>query len=94
MSKVKIYDTYTETINGLFVDIENEKSSITKNDIEDLLIKVFDTNNTSDGEVILYSSSEGLRQFNRAIQEEAYTQSINMTEEELIQHFDRISNEE
>ena len=94
MSRIKVYDTHTEIINGLFIDIENEKSYITKNNIEELLIEVFDTNNPSDREVVLYSGPEGLRQFNRAMQEEAYRQVTNMSEQELIQYFDRISQEE
>ena len=94
MSRIKVYGTYTEIINGLFVDIENEKSSITKNDIEEILVKITDTNNTSDREIILYSSLEGLTQFNRAMQEAVYRQTTNMSEQELIQYFDRISQEE
>lgn len=94
MSRIKVYDTHTEITNGLFIDIEDEKDYITKNDIEEILIKITDTNNTSDGEVIFYSSSEGLRQFNRAVQEAAYRQTTNMSEQELIQYFDRISQEE
>ena len=94
MSRIKVYDTHTEIINGLFVDIENEKSSITKNDIEEILVKITDTNNTSDREIILYSSLERLTQFNRAMQKTVYRQTTNMSEQELIQYFDRISQEE
>ena len=85
MSKIVIeYDTYFEIKNGLFVDIEDGKDYITKNDI----------GRTSNREVVFFSSVEAARQFNRAIQEEAYRQSINMSEQELIEHFDRISQQE
>ena len=97
MNRIKTYDAYTEITNGLFVDIEDKKDYITKNDIEELLKSTIggaDIINSSNREVVLFSSAEGARQFNRAIQEEAYTQSINMSEEELIQYFDRISQEE
>ena len=82
MSRIRTYTTYTEVTNGLFVDIE------------EISIKITDINNTSDGEVILYSSLEGLTQFNRAMQEAVYRQTTNTSEEELIQYFDRISQEE
>lgn len=35
-----------------------------------------------------------MRQFNRAMQEEIHTQLTDMSEQELIQYFDRISQEE
>ena len=97
MNRIKVYGTYTEIINGLFVDIENEKSSITKNDIEELLKSIIggaDIINPSNREVVLFSSAEGARQFNRAMQEAVYRQTTNMSEQELIQYFDRISQEE
>ena len=78
MSRIRTYITYTEVTNGLFVDIENEKPSITKNDIEEVLKSVVagaDVINSSDREIVIYSSAEGLRQFNRAMQEGAYRQS-------------------
>lgn len=91
------HDIYTEIINGLFVDIENEKSSITKNDIEEVFKSVVagaDVINSSDREIVIYSSREELRQFNRAMQGATYRQTTNMSEEELIQYFDTISQEE
>ena len=97
MSRIKVYDTHTEIINGLFIDTENKKHSITKNDIEEVLQSVIggaDMNRSSNREVTLFFNEEGMRQFNRAVQEEAYRQVTNMTEEEIIQYFDRISQEE
>lgn len=91
------HDIYAEIINGLFVDIENEKSSITKNDIEEVFKSVVagaDVINSSDREIVIYSSREELRQFNRTMQGATYRQTTNMSEEELIQYFDTISQEE
>ena len=82
MSRIRTYTTYTEVTNGLFVDIK------------EISIKITDINNTSDGEVIINSSLEGLRQFNRVMQEAAYIQTIDMSERETIQYLDRISQEQ
>ena len=82
MSRIRTYTTYTEVTNGLFIDIE------------EISIKITDINNTSDGEVIIDSSLEGLRQFNRVMQEAAYIQTIDMSERETIQYLDRISQEQ
>ena len=82
MSRIRTYTTYTEVTNGLFVDIE------------EISIKITDINNTSDGEIIIDSSLEGLRQFNRVMQEAAYIQTIDMSERETIQYLDRISQEQ
>ena len=97
MSRIKVYDTHTEIINGLFIDTENKKHSITKNDIEEVLQSVIggaDMNRSSNREVTLFFNEEGMRQFNRAMQEEIHTQFTDMSEQELIQYFDRISQEE
>ena len=82
MRRIRTYRTYTEVTNGLFVDIE------------EISIKITDINNTFDGEVIINSSLEGLRQFNRVMQEAAYIQTIDMSERETIQYLDRISQEQ
>lgn len=58
MSRIKVYDTYTEIINGLFIDIP-DTVAVTRNPNEE--------------------TSHQLR---------------NMSEQELIQYFDRISQEE
>ena len=97
MSRIKVYDTHTEITNGLFIDTENKKHSIIKNDIQEVLQSVIgrvDMNRSSDREIALFISEQGMRQFNRAMQEEIHTQFIDMSEQELIQYFDRISQEE
>lgn len=78
------HDTYAEITNGLFIDTENKKHSIIKNDIQEVLQFVIggaDMNRSSDREITLFIREQRIRQFNRAMQE-------------LIQYFDRISQEE
>lgn len=97
MSRIKVYDTHTEIINGLFIDTENKKHSIVKNDIQEVLQSVIggaDMNRSSNREITLFISEQGMRQFNRTMQEEIHTQFTDMSEQELIQYFDRISQEE
>ena len=97
MSRIKVYDTHTEIINGLFIDTENKKHSIIKNDIQEVLQSVIggaDMNRSSNREITLFISEQGIRQFNRTMQEEIHTQFTDMSEQELIQYFDRISQEE
>lgn len=107
MSNIKTYDTYIEIPNGLFRDPKKEKNTITKNDLKEVLKFVFNTNNPSNREVTFFTNEEGIRQFNRAMQEELYIQLSDhepedtirneieiMSEEETIQYFDRISQEE
>ena len=97
MSRIKVYDTHTEIINGLFIDTENKKHSIVKNDIQEVLQSVIggaDMNRSSNREITLFISEQGIRQFNRTMQEEIHTQFTDMSEQELIQYFDRISQEE
>ena len=70
MSRIKVYDTHTEIINGLFIDTENEKDSLIKNDIE---------------EVLKTMVAETYRQITDM------NSVVNMSEEEVIQYLDRIS---
>ena len=97
MSRIKVYDTYTEIINGLFINIEDKKDSIAKDNLKETLdfkARRADMNSPSNREVTLFVSEEGMRQFNIAMQEEMHRQIVNMSEQELIQYFDRISQEE
>ena len=97
MSRIKVYDTYTEIINGLFIDIEDKKDSIAKDNLKETLdfkARRAGMNSPSNREVTLFISEEGMRQFNIAMQEEMHRQIVNMSEQELIQYFDRISQEE
>ena len=97
MSRIKVYDTYTEIINGLFIDIEDKKDSIAKDNLKETLdfkARRAGMNSPSNREVTLFVSEERMRQFNIAMQEEMHRQIVNMSEQELIQYFDRISQEE
>ena len=96
MSRIKVYDTYTEIINGLFIDIEDKKDSIAKDNLKETLdfkARRAGMNSPFNREVTLFISEEGMRQF-IAMQEEMHRQIVNMSEQELIQYFDRISQEE
>ena len=97
MSKIKVYDTYTEITNGLFIGIEDKKDSIAKDNLKETLnfkARRAGINRLSNMGITLFTSEEGMRQFNRAMQEQMYIQLTNMSEQELIQYFDRISQEE
>ena len=85
MSRIKVYNTHTEITNGLFIDTENKKPPIIKKDIEEVLqfeIGGADMTRSSDREITLFINGQEMRQF------------TNMSEQELIQYFDRISQEE
>ena len=85
MSRIKVYNTHTEITNGLFIDTENKKHSIIKNDIQEVLqfeIGGADMTRSSDREITLFINGQEMRQF------------TDMSEQELIQYFDRISQEE
>ena len=97
MSRIKVYNTHTEITNGLFIDTENKKPPIIKKDIEEVLQYVIggaDMTRSSDREITLFINGQQMRQFNRAMQEEIHTQFTDISEQELIQYFDRISQEE
>ena len=85
MNRIKVYDTHTEIINGLFIDIEDKKDSIAKDNLKETLKETLDfkarragMNSPSNREVTLFISEEGMRQFNIAMQEQMYTQLTNM----------------
>ena len=90
MSRIKVYDTYTEIINGLFID-----NPVPDDIIAQLRPRIIgaDTNNPSNREISLFTNEERMRQFNIAMQEVMHRQIVNMSEQ-LIQYFDRISQEE
>ena len=76
MSRIKVYDTHTEIINGLFIDIPDEEFTfrppqefvhLTRQQIEEAINHVF---------------------------AQLSLQLRNMSEQQLLEHFDRISQEE
>lgn len=77
MSRIRTYTTYTEVTNGLFIDIPNEEFIFLPDD----LVTQFRPTLTgtasevpSDREITFMTGVEGMRQFQRAMEEEAYRQ--------------------
>ena len=119
MSRIKVYDTHTEIINGLFIDIPDEEFTfrppqefvhLTRQQIEEAVNHVFAQDRpTHERNVVLYTGNPFIAdEFNRALQEgvqreveRARTENErlslqlrNMSEQQLLEHFDRISQEE
>ena len=94
MSRIKTYDTYTEIPNGLFVDIENEKANIQfidhesgnmiRDEAEGMTMEQFEAASPITNNVTR----------ERNLNEGIWHQLRNMSEQETIQYFDRISQEE
>lgn len=85
MSRIKVYDTYTEIINGLFIDIPDfdEAPFIIGTSPQGNYIVGFDPIDLPDIITVTRNPNE-----------ETSHQLRNMSEQELIQYFDRISQEE
>ena len=76
------YDTYTEITNGLFADPKEE--ILLKNNLESTNLTILDLRAIEDTllnieprsnyQTVVYTSEEGYRQFNIAMQEEIYAQ--------------------
>ena len=82
MSRIKVYDTHTEITNGLFIDIPdfNEAPFVIGFSPQGNYIIGFDLPDTV---AVTHNPNE-----------ETSHQLRNMSEQELIQYFDRISQEE
>ena len=83
MSRIKVYDTHTEIINGLFIDIPDEAPFIIGTSPQGNYIVGFDPIDLPDTITVTRNPNE-----------ETSHQLRNMSEQELIQYFDRISQEE
>ena len=83
MSRIKVYDTHTEIINGLFIDISDETPFIIGTSPQGNYIVGFDPIDLPDTITVTRNPNE-----------ETSHQLRNMSEQELIQYFDRISQEE
>ena len=83
MSRIKVYDTHTEIINGLFIDIPDEAPFIIGISPQGNYIVGFDPIDLPDTITVTRNPNE-----------ETSHQLRNMSEQELIQYFDRISQEE
>ena len=139
MSRIKVYDTYTEIVNGLFIDIPDEEftflpenlniiprlqrqvrvpasrntirdesEGITREQFEAAYLRQSDGPDFDEAPFIIGTSLQGnyivgfdpildlpdTRAVTRSPNEEIWHQLRNMSEEEIIQYFDRISQEE
>ena len=114
MSRIKVYNTHTEIINGLFIDIpasrniiRDEAEGITREQFEAAYPKQSDGPDFDEAPFIIGTSPQEnyVVGFNpvdlpntitvtRNPNEETSHQLRNMSEQELIQYFDRISQEE
>ena len=138
MSRIKVYDTYTEIINGLFIDIPDEEftflpenlniiprvqrqvrvpasrniirdesEGITRGQFEAAYPRQSDSPDFDEAPFIIGTSPQGnyivgfdpidlpdIITVTRNPNEETSHQLRNMSEEEIIQYFDRISQEE
>ena len=138
MSRIKVYDTYTEIINGLFIDIPDEEftflpenlniiprvqrqvrvpasrniirdesEGITREQFEAAYLRQSDGPDFDEAPFIIGTSPQGnyivgfdpidlpdIITVTRNPNEETSHQLRNMSEQELIQYFDRISQEE
>lgn len=73
MSRIRTYTTYTEVTNGLFIDIPNEELTFLPDDLVTQFRPILTgTANEvpSDREITFMTGVEGMRQFQRAIEEE------------------------
>lgn len=109
MSRIKVYDTYTEIINGLFIDITDEEFTFLPENLN-IIPRVQRQVRVSDFDeapFIIGTSPQGnyivgfdpidlpdIITVTRNPNEETSHQLRNMSEQELIQYFDRISQEE
>lgn len=109
MSRIKVYDTYTEIINGLFIDIPDEEFTFLPENLNIIprvqrQVRVPDFD---EAPFIIGTSPQGnyivgfdpidlpdIITVTRNPNEETSHQLRNMSEQELIQYFDRISQEE
>lgn len=109
MSRIKVYDTYTEIINGLFIDIPDEEFIFLPKNLNIIprvqrQVRVPDFD---EAPFIIGTSPQGnyiegfdpidlpdIITVTRNPNEETSHQLRNMSEQELIQYFDRISQEE
>ena len=115
MSRIKVYDTHTEIINGLFIDIPDEEFTFLPENLNIIPRVQFETAyprqsdgpNFDEAPFIIGTSLQGnyivgfdpidlpdTVAVTRNPNEETSHQLRNMSEQELIQYFDRISQEE
>ena len=75
MSRIRTYTTYTEVTNGLFIDIPNEEFTFLPDDLVTQFRPILTGTASevpSNREITFMTGVEGMRQFQRAIEEEVY----------------------
>ena len=75
MSRIRTYTTYTEVTNGLFIDIPDEELTFLPDDLVTQFRPILTGTASevpSDREITFMTDVEGMRQFQRAIEEEVY----------------------
>ena len=93
------HETYIEIDNGLFLDTTNYNfiEDLPGSDIEEAFRAAIPTI-TNEREIVFYTGTQGMREFNAAIEESIRSprpnRFHNMSEEEIINYFDRMSQEE
>ena len=105
MSRIVRHSNYTEITNGLFMEIADEEFTFAEQD--GVLKRIQDVKEAAhsvfeERPMVFETSTEGYSDFSRALLEESRrlsaqsrpTRFYNMSEQELIQYFDRISQEE
>ena len=73
MSRIRTYTTYIEVTNGLFIDIPDEESTFLPDDLVTQFRPILTGTAgevPSDREITFMTGVEGMRQFQRAIEEE------------------------
>jgi hypothetical protein len=102
MSKIKVYDTHTEITNGLFI-IDKVMFEVGLDDLEEFTSRQEGVNLVFSDAKLTYTGNPFIGdEYSRALQIERFrienerlsSHLRNMSEQELIQYFDRISQEE
>ena len=106
MSRIKVYDTHTEIINGLFIDIPDEEFTlgITREQFEAAYLRQSDGPDFDEVPFIIGTSPHVLGfdpidlpdtiTVTRNPNEETSHQLRNMSEQEILNYLDQISQEE
>jgi hypothetical protein len=102
MSKIKVYDTHTEITNGLFI-IDKVMFEVGLDDLEEFTSRQEGVNLVFSDAKLTYTGNPFIGdEYSRALQIERFrienerlsSHLRNMSEQELIEYFDRISQEE
>ena len=102
MSRIKVYDTHTEITNGLFI-IDKVMFEVGLDDLEEFTFRQEGVNLVFSDAKLTYTGNPFIGdEYSRALQIERFrienerlsSHLRNMSEQELLEHFDRISQQE